>query len=1098
MADETIVISVQDNVSAEPAAKFRAMAIEAATAGNAIDRLKASINQLPVTSVGRIASELDKIAKATAKVTATQTLATAESLKAQVMQQRLATEILRTAKAQTDAELSALRLATAQDRVNTAQERAAAKAKAAAEAQDAYNRRLKESPAVSDSAVRKVEQMSVALDNMTKKSKLSRNQMLTLQYTASDIVASLGSGISPVTIALQQGPQVAQVFTKELGALGARFGLVLGAAAGLTAGIGVLAVAYNSAVNESAKLNNSLNITGNYAGLSEDAFRSMAEGIADSANKSVSAVKEVAGAFVSSGRFQRQEIEQNIASVLKLAQLTDTSAEDITKSFTAMADGPTAFAESLNKSYHFLSAAQLTQIRQLEETGQKTKATQLVSKQLYDYLAGVDASSLGPLSVAWKYVKLAIDGANQSLNNFVNGVSPTKRIGEIQQQLAAIATSQKMNANAPSDSYRIESLNMELGTLMSQVQAEKDKNEQQSKNTEIQQAGYESSKRISDQWLKTVDNVGEANRKIQAFRDDLEKALTANPGDKDALAAKANQAAIEKKIREANMPESKVNDKTGETRALAIARINAELDKQVTGLGVLRPQRELQQQLDQYELELASRKITLSAAEREELEKKLKTIQDYARAQEATDRIYEESKGPLQDYNATIDASNALLKTSTITQAEYEAQLNKAQQIYANAKDPLREYNLQLEQQHDLLKKSQPDREILQQLQQADNQARAAGTPLINAQTGALTAEGEALRKKLETLQQMTGVQQQYDAIYAQTAGAQQSIKDAVEATTLAYQNGLISAEIYGVRMNSLGVQAAQLRIQAGQAMPGDAAMASFGRIIEGYQGMLAGLSNSFGDLFVNITDGFSNAIAGAIMGTESLGDALKGVAQQAVQQLIASLIKLGIQYAVNAAIGQSLGAAGVAASIGMGASTAVAWAPAAAAVSLATLGTNGVPAGAAIASTNALSMGFAMAGFSDGGYTGPGGKNDVAGLVHAGEVVWSQADIAKAGGVNNVEAMRAGRSNAVQGGGATEASVGSKGSTLVNLTIVNNADNSSVSSTQSQDENGNIDLIVTVDTIEKMLASKMSSGRGALHNATKGAFGLKASPNGG
>lgn len=45
--------------------------------------------------------------------------------------------------------------------------------------------------------------------------------------------------------------------------------------------------------------------------------------------------------------------------------------------------------------------------------------------------------------------------------------------------------------------------------------------------------------------------------------------------------------------------------------------------------------------------------------------------------------------------------------------------------------------------------------------------------------------------------------------------------------------------------------------------------------------------------------------------------------------------------------------------------------------------------------------------GFSDGGYTGHGGKYDEAGIVHKGEVVWSQDDIKRWGGVSVVEAMR-------------------------------------------------------------------------------------------
>ncbi|EPK7721403.1 tape measure protein [Acinetobacter baumannii] len=67
-------------------------------------------------------------------------------------------------------------------------------------------------------------------------------------------------------------------------------------------------------------------------------------------------------------------------------------------------------------------------------------------------------------------------------------------------------------------------------------------------------------------------------------------------------------------------------------------------------------------------------------------------------------------------------------------------------------------------------------------------------------------------------------------------------------------------------------------------------------------------------------------------------------------------------------------------------------------------------------ASTAMLAMGYAnagliagqtIAGFSDGGYTGRGGKYEVAGAVHKGEIVWSQEDIKRWGGVGLVEKMR-------------------------------------------------------------------------------------------
>ncbi|CAO4184823.1 Bacteriophage tail tape measure N-terminal domain-containing protein [Methylorubrum populi] len=45
--------------------------------------------------------------------------------------------------------------------------------------------------------------------------------------------------------------------------------------------------------------------------------------------------------------------------------------------------------------------------------------------------------------------------------------------------------------------------------------------------------------------------------------------------------------------------------------------------------------------------------------------------------------------------------------------------------------------------------------------------------------------------------------------------------------------------------------------------------------------------------------------------------------------------------------------------------------------------------------------------GFADGGFTGHGGRYDVAGFVHRGEVVYSQADVARHGGAAAVDAFR-------------------------------------------------------------------------------------------
>lgn len=58
------------------------------------------------------------------------------------------------------------------------------------------------------------------------------------------------------------------------------------------------------------------------------------------------------------------------------------------------------------------------------------------------------------------------------------------------------------------------------------------------------------------------------------------------------------------------------------------------------------------------------------------------------------------------------------------------------------------------------------------------------------------------------------------------------------------------------------------------------------------------------------------------------------------------------------------------------------------------------------------------IAGFSDGGYTGNGLKHTPAGVVHKGEVVWSQEDIKRWGGVGVVESMRTSSPSGYANGG--------------------------------------------------------------------------------
>ncbi|MGP2880867.1 tape measure protein [Serratia marcescens] len=106
-----------------------------------------------------------------------------------------------------------------------------------------------------------------------------------------------------------------------------------------------------------------------------------------------------------------------------------------------------------------------------------------------------------------------------------------------------------------------------------------------------------------------------------------------------------------------------------------------------------------------------------------------------------------------------------------------------------------------------------------------------------------------------------------------------------------------------------------------------------------------------------------SNAITGLLTGTMSAQEAMKSLGNTILNSVINSIVQVGVEALKNYILGQTLGAASVATSVGMAATTASAWAPAAAMASLATLGANAAPAAAGITSTVGLAGGLALAG---------------------------------------------------------------------------------------------------------------------------------------
>lgn len=164
---------------------------------------------------------------------------------------------------------------------------------------------------------------------------------------------------------------------------------------------------------------------------------------------------------------------------------------------------------------------------------------------------------------------------------------------------------------------------------------------------------------------------------------------------------------------------------------------------------------------------------------------------------------------------------------------------------------------------------------------------------------------------------------------------------------------------------------------------------------------------------------------------------------------------------------------------------TLASWLPAALVASIGTFGAAAVVGGGALLAAFAL-----IKGFSGGGYTGAGGVNEPAGIVHKGEVVWSQADIKRFGGVESVEAMRRGEAMPAgvssSGGSASKSSGGSTSTAPSERPlIVNLHEDASRAGQVTRSQLGEQDVIdICVANIR---------GEGELHQVNQEKYGLKS-----
>ena len=238
---------------------------------------------------------------------------------------------------------------------------------------------------------------------------LTAQQQAALGYQTTDIVTSLAGGQNPFMVLLQQGGQLKDQFggfKPMFAGIAEALTPVRLAVGGIAGVLGTLAYAFNQGAEESKKFQNSMILTGQFAGMSQARVEGLAKTIREDYGVSISQSREIMQQLVASGQFTYKSLESVAEVIAKVAALSGESASNVADKLIPSLDGSAASAKRLNDQYHFLTLAQYKHIEALNIAGKTQEAAQYTADALNKQLKQ-QQEYLGYIEQSWKSVKNA-------------------------------------------------------------------------------------------------------------------------------------------------------------------------------------------------------------------------------------------------------------------------------------------------------------------------------------------------------------------------------------------------------------------------------------------------------------------------------------------------------------------------------------------------------------------------------------------------------------------------------------------------------------------------------------------------------------------
>lgn len=776
------------------------------------------------------------------------------------------------------------------------------------------------------------------------------------QFT--DIAVSLQGGQAPLTVFLQQGGQLKDMFGGIAPAAKALGGYILGLINPFTvaaAAAGALAVAYYKGSEQSDALRNSLILTGNFSKASEAQLISLA----DSADQVTGTFGQAAGALAqltAAGANTTGNLKLITTTAVEMQRVTGKAVEETVSEFIKLGKDPVAGIVELDEKYRFLTASVYAQIKALSDQGNAVAAADL-AERTYAEAMGQRTSkireNLGLIERGWLNIK---DATNEVLDAFASigrksVESEGKAITQLQQKIAYLQSTLDTAYEDNDARERIASLQAELKQRQDIQQTNAKTLEEEEKRRRIQEEGRKGLDALDTTYKSSLTQTQRLNKELTDLDKARDKAMAAGvfTAAEEAKYAQSRKN-IEKEIADIKEREAKKNTPKGANKGVSEAettfsRLYNQYDPAAQAA------RTLTKEQGQLDLALSKGKITQ---------------EEYGKALA----------------QASLNFAAAIKGAQGLTQAEqYRVQLER--QLAAQQ----REYSIAAAGVGMGDQQTQRMQQRVQIEQQANERILQLRTELANATTekqrqdlqAQIDLEQEYLPKRMEALQ--AGFAQYDAAIASPMNGFNAALQNfQVNAANVAGQTQALFSGAFSGIQSSVG--------SAFEAMTLDGQ--TFGESVTNVtRSLLGSVINSLGQMAAQWAVNQALQVA---FGQTSAAVAAQQIAQvgavTAAETTGAAAVATAKVAADGVATASSLAATATttAAQTAAAATTASAWLPAALVASIGSFGAAAVVGGTALLAAFALIKGFATGGYVSG--PGSGTSDSIPARLSNGEFV--------------------------------------------------------------------------------------------------------------